>query len=60
MAELKQIEKCPFCGHEKTYIFTDIDSQFGESFANVCDKCGATGPFEDSKEQAIDAWNKRS
>jgi len=57
MAELKP---CPFCGCKKTCMFPDIDSEFGTAWAVVCDKCGATGPFEDSKEQAIFAWNERS
>ena len=54
------LKPCPFCSHQKTYIYHDIDSELGTAFAIVCDKCGATGPFEDTKQQAIDAWNKRS
>ena len=52
MAELKL---CPFCGEEAT-IFRDKDVFYAECCNPDCD---AFGPSRKTKQQAIDAWNRR-
>ena len=59
MAELKP---CPFCG-DKDLIDYEYQNYYSSPYCRLrvaCRKCGARGPLCDSKEQAIDAWNKRS
>lgn len=58
MAELKP---CPFC-EGKTVSIYDYQNYYTLPYhwRVKCDKCGAEGPIADSKEEAIDAWNKRS
>ena len=55
MAELKPLEKCPFCGGNGEVIITSNLSRYV-----ACRKCYAFGPARETVEQAIDAWNKRS
>lgn len=53
MAELKP---CPFWGGEEI----KFHNAYG-SFMNwySCTECGCEGPDGDSKEEAIEAWNRR-
>ena len=54
MAELKP---CPFC-QERNKLCVE---QAGKEIIYVfCGNCGAEGPVCGSREDAIDAWNKRS
>lgn len=56
MAELKPLN-CPFCNRNGAlYVEQETEEQW---FVMCCD-CGAAGPYAQTKEQAIDAWNKRS
>jgi Lar family restriction alleviation protein len=56
MAELKPLD-CPFCNHNGAlYVEQETEEQW---FVMCCD-CGAAGPYAQTKEQAISAWNKRS
>lgn len=57
MAELKS---CPFCGHTNIQVFVEYKDDGGYVYAMVCTKCMANGPWKDTEQQAIDAWNKRS
>ena len=67
MAELKP---CPFACKGKTarvYDFQNCSLYDFQDYHTLswrwrvkCDKCGAEGPIADSKEEAIDAWNKRN
>lgn len=52
MVELKP---CPFDGCKDIYC-EEIDGLWGV----ICTKCDCVGPIHETKEQAIDAWNKRS
>lgn len=53
MAELKP---CPFCGCPDNTVYCD-----GGFYAECGNPdCDAFGPTRKTKQQAIDAWNKRS
>ena len=59
MAELKP---CPFACGGKTVPVYDFQNYYNLPFhwKVKCEKCGAEGPTANTKQQAIDAWNKRS
>ena len=57
MAELKP---CPFDGHTNIQVFIENKDDGGYVYAMVCTKCMANGPWKDTEQAAIDAWNKRS
>ncbi len=52
---------CPECGSGD--LMLDSERKFGERgfrgqvFCVVCQFCGAQGPWADTEELAIDAWN---
>ena len=51
------LQVCPFCSGEPM-VTTAQSSTWGVALWNVCCKCGeSTGWFE-SKEAAIEAWNR--
>lgn len=55
MAELKP---CPFC--EKTWLYySDMDS-FKWKVNCLCGHAWATSTWENTKEEAIEAWNRRA
>jgi Lar family restriction alleviation protein len=53
-------KRCPFCcGTDITiHKFYDDEHQF-KGYEATCDYCGARGPVEWNKEQALGAWNVR-
>lgn len=56
---------CPFCGNENVEVITSYDLDYGSKneFLVHCftldDGCGACGGVRDSKQEAIEAWNRR-
>jgi len=48
--------QCPFCGCGETS--SDINRKRG--YFIYCKDCKASGPYGDTKEEAIDIWNKRT
>lgn len=52
MIELKH---CPFCGGKE--IIIGMDDEYGYYTASCF--CDAKGPYRDTKEDAIKAWNTR-
>ena len=46
---------CPFCGEYSTLMH---DKNF-KSFYMYCDNCLTQAYYKDTKQQAIDAWNRR-
>lgn len=56
---MNELKPCPFCGGEgcvQEHVFSGYTSTFGV----VClDCCCETRQFYDSKEDAIEAWNRR-
>ena len=49
-----KLKPCPFCGEE------DLGIERKGLFYVTCYKCDCEGPATKDKQQAIDAWNKRS
>lgn len=56
----KLLKSCPFCNAHDNDVYVD---EFWERYNNPyfvsCDKCGACGPYADTKEKAIENWNRR-
>lgn len=50
------LRNCPFCGSENI----DITDHYQTVVFVQCDDCGATFPHFDSKQEAIEAWNRRA
>jgi len=51
----EELKPCPFCGWTKPVI------EHIEGTYNVeCPDCASAGPLEDSRAQAIAAWNRRA
>jgi len=51
---ISEIKSCPFCGR----IWLNVDPSSDNHFFVRC-RCGATGPVQGSKSEAIQAWNTR-
>ena len=55
------LRKCPFCGN-KNLIIIDNDEAY-PNYSVCCDYlkggCGSTSGFRETKEEAIELWNKR-
>jgi Lar family restriction alleviation protein len=65
---MNKLKPCPFCGGKAEIIETDTprtddigDWKSGSKYYHraACTNCETSGPYEDSKELAIKAWNKR-
>ncbi len=56
--------KCPFCGEVKSAEVFGLSETGGRMWKVICDVqkggCGASGSWEDTKEKAVEAWNRRS
>lgn len=52
---MSELKPCPFCGSDK--LSNAINGCFEPSIA--CDNCGAYGPNDISKEDAVRMWNLR-
>ncbi|MBQ7154818.1 MAG: Lar family restriction alleviation protein [Synergistaceae bacterium] len=53
-----KLKPCPFCGGSGT--LTAWSDPNGVISAHIhCDKCGVTGPFMKTIEDAADMWNTR-
>ena len=57
---MTELKSCPFCNAHGNDVYVD---EFWERYNNpyfvLCDKCGACGPYADTKEKAIENWNRR-
>ena len=51
-----KIKACPFCGGENAMF---IRSKSGLGMWVLCNNCAAIGPTCQTKEKAIEAWNRR-
>jgi Lar family restriction alleviation protein len=49
---MSELKPCPFCGNAELYM-----DSMGTWSVNC--KCSAVGPNEDTKERAVEAWNRR-
>ena len=70
MIEKPKIElaPCPFCGRENPALLSaeEIDKKYEDeptTYTVCCEMdnggCGACGGYRDTKEEAVEAWNKR-
>lgn len=51
-----KLKPCPFCGGKNIYMFTDIMSRWWV----FCKDCDVQAGRHETKEQAVDAWNRRA
>lgn len=60
LVEYKTLKRCPFCGSEAEYQFR-IFGKSAERERYICwsRKCGMSGKWHKTKEEAKEAWNKR-
>lgn len=54
---IKGISVCSFCGSVHVDVQSVNNIWYSVGYHVVCDTCKATGPLEDSEQDAIDAWN---
>lgn len=58
-----RLRDCPFCGGKNICIIDESEPEHPE-FAVCCDMteggCGATSGYRRTKEEAIEAWNRRN
>lgn len=55
------LKPCPFCGGEAILSFSR-DEYLNEQYVVICRnviKCGCLTQYRNSKEKAIEAWNRR-
>jgi Lar family restriction alleviation protein len=50
------IVKCPFCGNENQEEFVILPLILELSYVSC--KCGASGPYVETEEEAVERWNK--
>ena len=53
----RRLEPCPFCG-EKDIFDNFLEPMIHDRWCIVCPTCEAGGPVADTKEDAIDKWNR--
>ena len=52
-----ELKPCPFCGGEASMI--KVDYVRGNTYC-YCTECKAKSPYCLTREEAINAWNRRS
>ena len=55
MTKDETLKHCPFCGRK-----AEISKYGLSSYSVVCENCGAEAPARLSRDEAIDAWNRRA
>ena len=53
---MNKLKPCPFCGSVECYVVRDYE--LSKAWVK-CICCGADTRICDSKEEAIEAWNRR-
>ena len=54
-----ELEPCPFCGWKRIKILEDDNPYLYYRFSSQCQNCGASAKLGHTKEEAIEAWNRR-
>ena len=57
MAELKP---CPFCGYKGIEILKSENEYLYYPYISQCQMCGASARCGRTKQEAIEAWNRRA
>jgi Lar family restriction alleviation protein len=60
MFEMKELKPCPFCGSYAVRIAKDKVPDGGYIYDAHCTNCGCGSPFRCTKEEVIEAWNRRT
>jgi len=60
MEKKARLKPCPFCGSRSVETFGLHDIFPATPFNVFCKKCRAMGPFYQTIEEAIEAWNRRT
>lgn len=63
---MQELKPCPFCGSKQ--IDNDVAVQYDESdlsvaryfYSCVCGACGCRTTLFNQKQNAVDAWNRRT
>lgn len=63
----EELKPCPFCGNKNIKIFSEFDlcerEEKGGQLTAICPYndggCGASGSYEETKEEATKSWNRR-
>ena len=55
-----KLNPCPFCGDENTDTWDKIGANGRTVFSAYCEECKCEGPISSTKEEAIEAWNRRA
>jgi len=54
-----ELKPCPFCGGEEVRTFKYSFAGEPDVYAQ-CQNCAADGPMGDTKEMAVEKWNRRA
>lgn len=55
-----ELKPCPFCNaHGKDVYVDEFWERYDEPYFVTCHGCGARGPCANTKEKAIENWNRR-
>ena len=56
---MTELKPCPFCGYKNIQILVDKNEYLYYRYFSQCQRCGASAKRGRTKEEAIDAWNRR-
>lgn len=51
---------CPFCGGDDCELTEKVNYKFGTSYFCGCPDCGVYTDYCETKEEAIERWNRRN
>lgn len=67
---MEELKPCPYCGKKNPFLGAENEIRIAyegdgnEVFAVCCDYtdggCGACGGYRETKEEAVEAWNRRA
>lgn len=59
-SQIDFLKPCPFCKAHGSDVYVDeFWERYDEPYFVTCHGCGACGPYADTKEKAIENWNRR-
>lgn len=62
MSEKVELKPCPFCGGDATlyHYRHDRTAYQTHKYTVECPTCGASVPFYNTEEKALEIWNRRT